>query len=98
MKKILKNLSIIALISLASSFAFALNINEADSASIIKELKGIGAVKAEAIIEFREKHGPFSGPNDLLNVPGIGLKTLEGIQDQLTFDVPEETTAEVSQE
>lgn len=36
------------------------------------ELPGIGEVKAKAILNWRETHGPFTSLEDLLDVPGIG--------------------------
>jgi competence protein ComEA len=53
-----------------------ININTA-SADELLQLKGIGEKKAASIIEFREKQGPFKSPEDLLKVPGIGMKTFE---------------------
>lgn len=89
MKIITKTLALITIYGL-SSFALALNINTADAETMSQELKGIGMVKAEAIVNFRTEHGPFSQPNDLIAVPGIGPKILESIQDQLTFEDTEE--------
>ncbi|MCB5265427.1 MAG: helix-hairpin-helix domain-containing protein [Candidatus Cloacimonetes bacterium] len=40
-------------------------------------LSGIGPVKAQAIIDYRTEHGPFSAPDDLTNVKGIGQITLQ---------------------
>ena len=53
-----------------------ININTA-SADELRDLKGIGEKKAEAIIEFRKNNGPFKQPEDLIKVPGIGPKTFE---------------------
>lgn len=69
-----------------ASIASALNINTADAPTLSAELKGIGMTKAEAIVNFRTEHGPFSEPNDLIAVPGIGPKIVEMIQDQITFE------------
>lgn len=44
----------------------------------LKTLSGVGEAKAKAILEYREKNGPFQDVNDLLRVSGIGEKTLEG--------------------
>jgi competence protein ComEA len=59
------------------------NINTA-SAAQLELLKGIGPVKAQAIIDYRNEHGFFRTVDELLNVPGIGPKTLEAIRDQVT--------------
>ncbi len=52
----------------------------------IENLSSIGEVKAREIISYRESHGPFHSPKDLLNVKGIGSKTLEKIQDLVDFE------------
>jgi competence ComEA-like helix-hairpin-helix protein len=43
-------------------------------------LPGIGPKKAEAIVEWRESKGPFREVGELLNIRGIGEKTLERIR------------------
>lgn len=43
----------------------------------------IGKVKAENILEYRAKHGPFQNVEDILKVPGIGPKTFERIKDKI---------------
>lgn len=53
------------------------DINAADAETISNELKGIGLAKAEAIVEYRKKHGPFKSPGDLSLVKGIGERTVE---------------------
>jgi len=53
------------------------NLNTADAAALERDLVGIGAVKAKAIIEFREANGPFTSVDELLEVKGIGAATLE---------------------
>ena len=62
-----------------------ININTA-SAAELENLDGIGPSKAEAILRYREEHGPFTDVRDLLNVPGIGEKTLEKFADQVTVE------------
>ena len=61
------------------------NINTADAAEIQKALIGIGAKKAEAIVQYREKHGAFTAAEQLLEVQGIGKATLEKNQDRIVF-------------
>lgn len=69
-----------------SSKAGKLNINSADELALQDHMIGIGAAKARAIVQYREENGPFSSVDDLLEVKGIGIKTLEKSRDQLTVD------------
>ena len=72
----------------AVTFAQAIDLNTASAAELEKGLKGIGSVRAAAIVEYRETHGPFKSIDDLAQVPGIKEKTLEKLladnQDKLT--------------
>ena len=72
---------------LASSFAFAepVNINTADAATLAAGLQGIGMSKAEAIVAYRTEHGPFKSVDDLVQVKGVGDKTLETNRTNLTI-------------
>lgn len=47
-------------------------------------LYGIGPELARRIVTYREENGPFQRVEDLLLVPGIGPKTLEGFRDRVT--------------
>lgn len=58
------------------------NVNNATAEELTK-LNGIGPSKAEAIITYREENGPFTEIDDLLQVSGIGEKTLDNIRDNL---------------
>ncbi|NNU83048.1 ComEA family DNA-binding protein [Geobacillus sp. BMUD] len=49
----------------------------------LMQLPGIGPAKAKAIVAYREEHGPFQQVEDLLNVAGIGEKTLEKLKPYL---------------
>jgi competence protein ComEA len=42
-----------------------------------KALSGVGPGKAKAIVEYREKNGPFKSADELKKVKGIGKATLE---------------------
>ena len=50
-----------------------ININSA-TVEELTQLKRIGPRYAEKIIAFREANGPFKSADELVNVPGIGLK------------------------
>ncbi|CAA0113620.1 putative protein [BD1-7 clade bacterium] len=52
------------------------NVNEADAKVLADSLDGIGLKKAEAVVKYREEHGNFKAIKDLVNVKGIGEKTL----------------------
>ena len=54
-----------------------LDINNADASAIASALDGIGLVKAEEIVAYREMFGNFRSVDELLAVPGIGEVTLE---------------------
>lgn len=58
-------------------FAGAVNINTADAKTLAKELVGIGAAKAEAIVKYRSEKGPFKSPEELKKVEGVGESTVE---------------------
>lgn len=62
----------VLLFSQLSVAADVVNINRADAATMIENLKGIGEVKARAIVSYRKKNGNFNSIEDLLNVKGIG--------------------------
>ena len=59
------------------------DVNTADAETISTALKGIGLSKAKAIVEYREKHGPFRSADDLSLVKGIGERTVELNRDDI---------------
>lgn len=61
-----------------------ININKADQKEL-EDITGIGPGKAKSIIEYRNNYGYFSSVEDLVNVSGIGDKTLEKIRDEITI-------------
>jgi len=65
------------------AFAGPVDINTADAATISKELDGVGLTKAQAIVEYRKKHGPFKSAADLSLVKGIGERTVELNRDNI---------------
>lgn len=66
----------------AAADAAKINVNSA-SVEELASLPGIGASKAAAIVAEREKK-PFASVADLERVRGIGLKTVEDLQDKVT--------------
>lgn len=59
-----------------------ININDADL-SKLKEIPGIGDVKANAIILYREENGGFKSIEEIKKVDGIGEKTFEKIKNSI---------------
>ena len=60
------------------------NVNKTEVNGLMK-LPGIGAKKAQAIIEYRGSHGPFKTLSDLGKVKGIGPKMLEKLKAMVSF-------------
>ncbi len=54
-----------------------LDINAADATSIAAALDGIGMVKAQEIVDYREMFGKFRSIDELTEVQGIGAATVE---------------------
>ena len=60
-----------------------ININIA-TVETLKQLIGIGDVKAQAIVDYRNKNGRFKNINEILKVKGIGKKTFDNIKEYIT--------------
>lgn len=76
---------ILTLLLFLFSFAFAsININKANSAQL-QTLNGIGPAKAAEIIKYRKSHGAFKTLDELVNVKGIGPKTVQKLKPHLTL-------------
>lgn len=85
-----RSLTLGMLLAAASLFGSAaaadrVDINTADAATIDATLLNIGRAKAEAIVAYREKHGAFKSAEQLAQVKGIGLKTVEKNRDRIEF-------------
>ncbi|WP_055071412.1 ComEA family DNA-binding protein [Clostridium massiliamazoniense] len=61
-----------------------ININSADKEELMT-LTGIGETKASSIIEYRSKNGKFVSIEQLAEVNGIGIKTVEKLKDKITI-------------
>ena len=72
-----------AFVYIGAAFA-AVNVNTASQAEL-EALNGIGPVKAKAILDYRQKNGPFKSVDDLKKVTGIGDKTLESIRKDVSL-------------
>ncbi len=60
-----------------------IDVNTA-SAIELDTLPGIGPALADAIIEYRTDHGPFGAVDELARVPGISVRMVDAMRDQIT--------------
>ncbi len=89
----IKNTIAALLIALAlTGFAVAeemkVNVNTATAEQLSEVLTGIGEAKAGAIVRYRAEHGPFLHADELVNVRGIGLATLDRNRDRILTEEP----------
>ncbi|HKJ17412.1 MAG TPA: ComEA family DNA-binding protein [Xanthomonadales bacterium] len=73
------------LIAVSAWAADQVNINTATAQEIADSLNGIGLSKAEKIVEYREANGPYQHIDELVNVKGIGLRTVDKNRDAISL-------------
>jgi len=61
------------------------NINTAD-VTALESLPGVGPALAQRIVDYRQAHGPFARPEDIMEVSGIGPGVFEEIRDLITTE------------
>ena len=61
------------------------NINTATAEEIADSLSGIGLSKAEKIVEYRQTNGNFEHVDELVNVKGLGIKTIDKNRDLIVL-------------
>jgi competence protein ComEA len=67
--------------------AAQVNINTADAVTLARELKGVGIKRAQAIVDYRQKHGPFKSADELGLVKGIGPAVINNNRALIRTDV-----------
>ena len=85
--QLLGKVILVASLLMASGWASAapVNVNTADAATLAKNINGVGAKKAQAIVTYRKTNGPFKSIDDLLKVKGIGQKIIDKNKADLIF-------------
>ncbi|WP_225918041.1 ComEA family DNA-binding protein [Neiella holothuriorum] len=62
-----------------------ISINHASAELLAERLNGVGDKKAQAIVSYRDDHGPFQSLEQLLDVKGIGPSIIEKNRDFLSL-------------
>ena len=83
MQKFIKIVCVLAISFASICFAGEVDINSANAETFAAELKGIGPSRAEAIVKYRNEHGPFKSVDDLALVQGIGSRTIDVNREKL---------------
>ena len=81
------------LLPAAQLLASPVNINTADAATIARELKGIGLKRAQSIVDYRTKNGPFKSADELRLVKGIGAKMIQNNKAEIRTDAVKPVTS-----
>ena len=70
----------------AAFAADPVDVNTATAEQLAEALNGVGESKAEAIVAYRETNGPFTHIDELINVRGIGMATVDKNREMIRFD------------
>lgn len=84
MKKLIFAFVGLVLMAFAGLASAVVDLNAA-TAEELQAIKGIGPAKSKAIIEYRDKNGPFKSVEDLDNVKGFGKKTVDKLRPELSI-------------
>ena len=85
----IKSLLTLLVTGLFSVWAWAMqpvNVNSASAEEIAEALKGVGMSKAEAIVRYRDDNGQFKHVDELVNVKGIGIRTVDINREYILLD------------
>jgi competence protein ComEA len=93
MKKFLA-LILASVFSIVSWAAASVNVNTASAEEIASGLKGVGLSKATAIVEYRQSNGTFMHIDELVNVKGIGIRTVDINREAITLKGDTDLAAE----
>ena len=81
--KFLITLIATSMLTFAAWAAEPVNVNTASADEIAESLNGIGLSKAELIVKYRETNGSFTHVDELVNVKGVGLRTVDKNRDMI---------------
>ena len=96
MKKLF--LVLVMLVAFSGVAVAAVNINTATKEELTS-IKGVGEKRAQDIIDYRTKNGPFKTVDDLEKIPGVGPGLMKRIRSQVStsgktvIDMPAQKTS-----
>ncbi|WP_372780049.1 ComEA family DNA-binding protein [Litorivivens sp.] len=61
------------------------NINTADATTLAEVLTGIGEVRAQEIVKWRDAHGNFTSIEQLAEVKGVGARVIEKNRERIVL-------------
>lgn len=67
-----------------AELAAPINLNTADAETLMR-LPGIGEKRAAAIVAYREEHGPFASPDELVEISGISQRMVDQWAGRITL-------------
>ncbi len=73
-------------LSAALAWAGPVDINSADASTLAKELNGVGPARAQAIVAYRNEHGPFRSVDDLALVKNMPRKVIDNNRELLRVE------------
>ncbi len=93
----MKSINMKSLITLLATGLFSIwawavqpvNVNSASAEEIAEALKGVGMSKAAAIVSYRSENGQFKHVDELVNVKGIGIRTVDINREYILLDSSE---------
>src|SRR6266511_1868749 len=69
-----------------AAWAGPVDINTADATTLAKELNGVGPARAQAIVAYRNEHGPFKSVDDLALVKNMPRKVIDSNRELLRVE------------
>ena len=79
----------LASVAFAADPAEPVDVNTASAEALAEAIHGVGIKRAQAIVVYRERHGAFSSVDQLAQVRGISVNTVERNRGRLTANASE---------
>ena len=76
----------LSLLAPLAAWGGPVDINTADASTLAKELNGVGPARAQAIVAYRNEHGPFRSVDDLALVKNLPQKVIDSNRELLRVE------------